>query len=917
MGSSFSSLRSSSSSGSSILPTTVNHNAHSASSSAAHGPSPSSFFSPALTSLLGSTIPLSSPYWSTSLLELCLSLSQLSGVTSALVHAVLLRSCRQMQAATVLHHHRNLQHLMLVLAFHIQRLVATPAAFTQHEQQQHSASAPAAASSSSSSPSGSALRMDGLMNLLFLCRNFLHYSIQHSSIDQLNHCFAYTSPPYAPSTAQPSASPPLSASTSPSDLVSPAAVFISALYRLIVSLPVSSSTYELQLEALNTLQTLFSSQLYHPSVSLLPALHPFLSRCVADPQLTAQAPALMLALLQHQVTEVCAHFERPQSQHAHSLPAVSSAPLSRSASSSSVLPSSSSSSSPSSLLTSLRSSLSTILLLPFQIFRYFFPPAAVPYPMADRSLITFLLLAHQHHWPQAGVVNPYRLCLASMTDADDPLVTSSPASAMSVSYDAVYASLLYTLPSPPSVLLLFSLLHLSPSFLSYVYAKTEIELLILPLLHALYDHIKSIDSAASTAAKRPSLSSASASSASSLSSSSSELSSEQRLLYVLLIILLLLSADSSFIHQSHRHLLHRVPWHTDTYLLQSISLASFTALLLLRLLHHHLTLPNSDSYVVSNVLAVLSNLAAASYHLHPAVIRRMITVLEVVSKKYKRLRRKERMLRIKAGAAAESTVAEEAGAAAEGETAQFLQVVSQYLSVLCSCAHPDRLHENVQLVYWLMNEKRHVLLLSDEARLGIDLRTQYLLGLCAHFELVVDVYYRQQKKSASALHILAPPPALSPTAALVASSLPSSLPSALPSSVPLSAARPPLLHQTAHNSEIDPVLAVIAADAQQWRHTLADSSLGSCIERVEGFRYEEEAASDEFIIPFLWDINAQLGAWREWKEEDGQQPAAETDGEQQEAEEEQGLLTSSADGTDGEGEGLVLQVKLVPGAEAV
>ena len=781
MGARFSALRAHPTS---LLPTSSSN----PSSPSSHSPptAPSSFsFSPSLHALLGPTIPLSSPYWSTSLLDLCLSLSHLSSVASSNVHAVLLRSCHLMHQATVVHHYRNLPHLMLVLSHHVQRMVEQPSLYR----------------SSSQPADAAALTMDGVINLLFLCRTFLHYLIQHASLDHLHAAFAVPAEPFHPA---PSAAPPAPATTA-------SAEFLLALYRLSVELPVSALTYDLHVEALSTLETLWSSQLYHTGAPLHPSLHPFLAPAFAAPTLTSLAPSLVQALLSHAIEEITRHFELP-----NTAPSPSATAPQRT-----------------SLLGRLTLSLSSILLLPLHIFRYFFPPPTIPYPLADRSLVCFLLLAHQS---RVGG-NAYRDGIAAMEDKDDESGGSDLSFPLRVSYDEVYAALLYTLPSSSSVLLLFTLLHQCPSFLAYVYAKTEIELLILPLLQSLYAHIKSLDSSASS---RPLA------------------SPPAKHVYLLLILLLILSSDASFVQQSHRALLSKVPWHHD-YPLSSISLASFISLLLLRLLHHHLAVAEQrDAYVVSNALAILSNLAQHSYHLHPAVIRRMVNVLEVVSKRYKRLKRMERMRKLSKTAAATADAAEPAEAREVEDGLELLGITRQYLSILCMCAHPDHLHENVQLVYSLMNEaRRHVVLLSSETRLGIDRRVTFLLGLIAHFELVVDVYYRQQQSSASAIHLIAPPP---------------------PSAPPLPPqALPPLLQQTAGNADIDPVLKVIAADAQHWRHTIADSSLGSCVERVEGFRYVEEDGSDDFTIPMVWDTAIASGAWSEWGSEGPQHSADEDD----------------------------------------
>ena len=831
MGSHFSVLRPTQPS--SILPTATSYHSRSNSNSHSSHSHPNStpasprhdFFSPALSTLIGPTLLLDSAYWSTSLLDLCQSLSALSGVTSSEVEAVLQRSCRAMYTATILHHSHNLHHLMLLVAHHTQHILDRPAA------------SPTAATAATAKTSQ--LSLDGVLNLLFLCRTFLGYIIEHSTAEQLNTCFAYTSPPY-----------PLSASAVPLPV---SAVFVSSLFAMLCHYPVTVTTYDFHLESLHTLLTLFSTQLYQPSASLQPHAHPFVSAALSlqSLPLPSSSPptppiAVMSSLLCRYTDEVCAHFERPsdgeRASHRRS-----------------------------SLLVSLRSGLSSILLLPFHIFRYFFPPPPLPYPLADRALLSFLLLAHQQHTTAA--VNQYRVVLSQLSDADEDGVHAVAGIAI-VSFDSLYSALLYTLPSRSSVLLLFTLLHLAPSFLAYIYAKTEIELLILPLLQSLYNHTRSHDSSTTSSPPKPA----------GPAGIEQPAQPEPKDIYMQLIILLLLSSDSSFVLQSHRQMLARLPWHTD-YPLYNISLASLISLLLLRLLSAQLSGPPAarDSYVVSNVLAILANLSREGRAVHAAVARRMVSVLEVLVKRWKRVKKRERMTAVRDGNMANEAV--------EAEAREVLSVLGQYLSVLCVYAHPSHLHENIPLLYALMHDKRHLSLLADEVRQAVDQRVTYLLGLIAHFELVVDVYNRQQKKSSALpLQLIAPQHT-------AGSTLP--LPTAAASAATASGSA---------SSELDPLLAALAADASHWRSTLPSSSLGAYIVEGECFQYVEEEGSFEFVIPYVWEVGRDEGGWKHgWgggggssdgKGSEGGEEDEET-GRVEEGSEDEGLLSGEGPRTNG------------------
>ena len=824
----------------SILPTSISHHHSRTNSHHNHvdsNPNPASpthtthttshdfFFSPALSALLGPTLPPDSAYWSTSLLDLCQSLSALSTVTSAEVEAVLTRSCRAMHTATVVQRQRNLQQLMVVVSWHMERLVQRLAGGSGGVLVSPSSAAAAAAVADTAAAD---LSLDAVLNLLFLCRTFIGYIIEHSTAEQLLACFDYTPPPFPPPSSPSTSTPP-----QPQPLPV-SAVFVSSLFSVVCYLPVTAVTYDFHLESLHTLLTLLSTQLYQPTAPLQPSYHSFLSAALytlpslpppppsQPPQPLPPTPAqLMAALLNRYTEEVCAHYERPAGSEAATAEGGGGGRRS--------------------LLVQLRSGLSSILLLPYTIYHYFFPPPPLPYPLADRALLTLLLLTHQQHTPT--LPNPYRTALAGLADSEGE-------GGGAVSFDGVYSALLYVLPGRRGgVLLLFSMLHLCPSWLEYCYAKTEIELLILPLLQSLYNHIRSLDtpnkSASSSSTQSTTTTTTTTAQPAALLPQQQQ-QAEPKDVYMLLIILLLLSSDTSFVAQSHRLTLTRIPWHTD-YPLTHISLASFTSLLLLRLLSLQLSGPavRRDGYVVSNVLAILANVARGGRAVHAAVARRMVSVLEVVVKRWKRVKKRERMTAIVAGGGG--------GGGVEEEAREVLAVLSQYLTVLCVYAHPSHLHENIPLLYALMHDKRHLALLADETRHAIDQRVTYLLGLIAHFELVVDIYHQQQRNHHK--------PTLPSLPLLTITKQPSSvLP--LPAGV-VSAASTAAAAAAGGSAELDPLLAALAADASHWRLTVAGSSLGAYVVEGESFAYAEEESSYEFVIPYVWEVGREEGGWKD------------------------------------------------------
>lgn len=201
--------------------------------------------------------------------------------------------------------------------------------------------------------------------------------------------------------------------------------------------------------------------------------------------------------------------------------------------------------------------------------------------------VTFVVTLHSHFSV------PFRIC--SFPPTAGPAVR--------VSFVRLYNAISMELPSEWAILLLYNLLVTNSRFREFVYSKSDIEVLVLPLLQQLYseEHLVS---------NRP--------------------------IYVIIILLLVLTQDASFCETAHRRLTVKyVSWYRESYL-ADISLGSLIMAILLRTMQRNLS-KERDPYLHTNCLAALANLAPSCTGIHPVPAQRIVDLLTKLSSRYLRL----------------------------------------------------------------------------------------------------------------------------------------------------------------------------------------------------------------------------------------------------------------------------------------
>lgn len=170
-----------------------------------------------------------------------------------------------------------------------------------------------------------------------------------------------------------------------------------------------------------------------------------------------------------------------------------------------------------------------------------------------------------------------------------------------VPFAALYETLGACLVDDRATLLLYSLIHGNGFFLEYVLVRGDLDALLLPLLEMLYH-----------APRRA-----------------------PNQIYMLLIILLILSQDASFNAAAHALVLPAIPWYHERMLRQT-TLGSAIIIMLTRTVKYNLV-QLRDVYLHTNCLAALANMAPHAANLSAYAAQRLVSLFEMLAKKYARL----------------------------------------------------------------------------------------------------------------------------------------------------------------------------------------------------------------------------------------------------------------------------------------
>ncbi|XP_042061033.1 dymeclin-like [Salvia splendens] len=168
-------------------------------------------------------------------------------------------------------------------------------------------------------------------------------------------------------------------------------------------------------------------------------------------------------------------------------------------------------------------------------------------------------------------------------------------------FASLYDTLGMCLSDEASLLLLYSLMQGNSYFLEYILVRTDLDTLLIPMLESLYD-----------APRRT-----------------------PNHIYMVLIVLLILSQDSSFNASIHKLMLPSVPWYQERRIHQT-SLGSLMIIILVRTVKYNLS-KLRDIYLHTNCLAILSNMAPYANHLSAYASQQLVSLFDMLSRKYNKL----------------------------------------------------------------------------------------------------------------------------------------------------------------------------------------------------------------------------------------------------------------------------------------
>eukprot|EP01113_Clastostelium_recurvatum_P047566 TRINITY_DN8508_c0_g1_i3.p1 TRINITY_DN8508_c0_g1~~TRINITY_DN8508_c0_g1_i3.p1 ORF type:complete len:923 (-),score=184.22 TRINITY_DN8508_c0_g1_i3:24-2642(-) len=296
---------------------------------------------------------------------------------------------------------------------------------------------------------------------------------------------------------------------------------------------------------------------------------------------------------------------------------------------------------------SILTAASYLWKLPMNAISYLFPMGYRPSttPLADVALVLMLLLVEFNHGAEHAApvspssssgmrsrmspplspsrsldgssphaspstpthlfINPYRNALYTFQDAYfDPLDVEGaplPDHVFRLPLAALFSVLTTTSVDDRSVLLVYHLLYGNPHFQSFVLSRTDIDTLLLPLLHMLYNSYSH--------------------------------SPQQN--YMILIILLILSTDTNFNLAIHKNIIPTVVWYKERYMVD-VSLGGILILVLIRTVQTNLV-RTRDIYLHTNCIATLANMSGRLTQMHPYVAHRLLRLFEMLGKRYAKM----------------------------------------------------------------------------------------------------------------------------------------------------------------------------------------------------------------------------------------------------------------------------------------
>ncbi|CAB3404108.1 unnamed protein product [Caenorhabditis bovis] len=224
-------------------------------------------------------------------------------------------------------------------------------------------------------------------------------------------------------------------------------------------------------------------------------------------------------------------------------------------------------------------------------------------PITLGNLSILLLLNLSCHQPSEST-NPFKESLAQFQNAQEVSTLPTQVVTFKIDYNGLYERLCATASEEPPMLLLYMLLYSNSGFRNYVLSRINLENLVIPVLRILHD--------------------------------GAGVSNNPHHVYLSLIVMLILSEDDIFCKIIHETVIKDVNWLDHDFSVRQISLGGLTALVFIRAIQKN-ALKTRDRYLHTNCLAALANMSSSLKNLAPIVCQRLISLLELLTKRHTKM----------------------------------------------------------------------------------------------------------------------------------------------------------------------------------------------------------------------------------------------------------------------------------------
>ncbi|KAH6572968.1 hypothetical protein BASA60_006314 [Batrachochytrium salamandrivorans] len=300
-------------------------------------------------------------------------------------------------------------------------------------------------------------------------------------------------------------------------------------------------------------------------------------------------------------------------------------------------------------------------------------------PLAEKSILLLMIISGQG---ASESINYYRDAFSSLVDSgtlkESPstILSEMATSPLHMPFKDIYRVIIKCICKDETCLVLYMLLLKNREFRMYVLSRTDPDVLLLPLLHQIYDAV--------------------------------DKKTNYSKLYILLTIMLILSQDDVYNENNHKVAITPPPWFTER-IIRSVTLGGLVMLVLIRVIQANIS-RHKDIYFHTTSLAILANMSSTVIGMHSVVAQRLVNLYESISKKYFRL-----SSRIESVSNMDSpTLASELsnhedthfGLDCDGETE--LTVCSDLIALLLEIINSVLIHtlkSNQQLVYALLHRR--------------------------------------------------------------------------------------------------------------------------------------------------------------------------------------------------------------------